>query len=49
MKFQITESLINKILGHLGRRPYQEVFQLIEEMQTELRAQPEAPKTEEPK
>lgn len=31
----ITLDLANKILGYLGKRPYEEVFQLIEQMQSE--------------
>ena len=35
MKISIT--LANEILGYLGSRPYQEVFQLIDKMQTAFR------------
>ncbi len=34
----ITLDLANKILGYLGKRPYEEVFQLIEQMQSEHKA-----------
>lgn len=43
---KISEQLINSILGYLGTRPYQEVFQLIEAVQREARegqAEPEKP------
>jgi len=36
---QISEQLLNAILGYLGSRPYQEVFQLIEALQTEAKNQ----------
>lgn len=31
----ITLDLANKILGYLGKRPYEEVFQLIDQFQSE--------------
>jgi hypothetical protein len=34
---KISDQLINSILGYLGTRPYQEVFQLIEAVQREAR------------
>lgn len=34
---KISDQLINSILGYLGTRPYQEVYQLIEAVQTEAR------------
>jgi len=37
----ISEKLLNAILGYLGARPYQEVFQLIEALQTEAKNQPQ--------
>jgi len=40
-KLQISTNLINGLLSYLGSRPYQEVFQLIEGIQTEARNQPE--------
>lgn len=51
MKLQLPIELANQILGYLGTRPYQEVFQLIAAMQdaakpSEAPAEPEAPKTE---
>lgn len=39
-KLQISEQLLNAIIGYLGTRPYQEVFQLVEAMQAEAKAQP---------
>lgn len=51
MKLQLPIETANQILGYLGTRPYQEVFQLIAAMQDaakppEAPAEPEAPKTE---
>jgi len=51
MKLQLPIELANQILGYLGTRPYQEVFQLIAAMQEAARppeapAEPEAPKAE---
>jgi len=37
---QISEQLLNALIGYLGTRPYQEVFQLVEAMQAEAKAQP---------
>ena len=34
---KISDQLINSILGYLGTRPYQEVFQLIDAVQKEAR------------
>ena len=36
-KLQFSAQLINAILGYLGTRPYQEVFQLIEGVQNEVK------------
>ena len=36
----ITTQVLNQILGYLGSRPYQEVFQLIEAIQNEAKNQP---------
>ena len=41
-KLQISEQLLNAIIGYLGTRPYQEVFQLVEAMQAEAKEQPKA-------
>jgi hypothetical protein len=38
-KLQFSAQLINAILGYLGTRPYQEVFQLIEGIQNEVKEQ----------
>ena len=51
MKLQLPIELANQILGYLGTRPYQEVFQLIAAMQEAARppeasVEPEAPKVE---
>ena len=45
-KLQISTQLLNSIMGYLGTRPYQEVFQLIEAVQNEAKNQPE-PKIDE--
>jgi hypothetical protein len=45
-KLQISAQLLNQIMGYLGTRPYQEVYQLIEAVQTEAKNQPE-PKQDE--
>jgi hypothetical protein len=36
----ISTQVLNQVLGYLGTRPYQEVFQLIEANQTEAKNQP---------
>jgi len=41
-KLQISEQLLNGIIGYLGTRPYQEVFQLVEALQAEAKNQPKA-------
>jgi len=45
-KLQVSTQLLNQIMGYLGTRPYQEVFQLIEAIQSEAKNQPE-PKQDE--
>jgi hypothetical protein len=39
-KLIISTQLLNSILGYLGSRPYQEVYQLIEALQNEAKNQP---------
>jgi hypothetical protein len=39
-KLQISTQTLNQIMGYLGTRPYQEVFQLIEAIQKEAKEQP---------
>lgn len=39
-KLTISAQVLNQILGYLGTRPYQEVFQLIEALQDEAKNQP---------
>ena len=39
-KIQISTHLLNQIMGYLGTRPYQEVFQLIDAVQSEAKNQP---------
>lgn len=41
-KLIISTPLLNSILGYLGTRPYQEVYQLIEALQNEAKNQPTA-------
>jgi len=49
-KITLTTQLVNAVLGYLGARPYQEVFQLIEAIQNEAKAPPQAqPQAEEQK
>ena len=45
-KLQISTQLLNQIMGYLGTRPYQEVFQLIEAIQNEAKNQPTPAPTE---
>ena len=44
MKIALSVDLVNQILGYLGTRPYQEVYQLIHSVQDA--AKPETPKVE---
>ena len=39
-KLPLSTQLLNSIMGYLGTRPYQEVFQLIEAIQKEAKEQP---------
>jgi len=39
MEIKLSINTINQILGYLGSRPYQEVFQLIEVIQKEAKEQ----------
>jgi hypothetical protein len=39
-KLQISTQTLNQIMGYLGTRPYQEVYQLIEAIQNEAKNQP---------
>ena len=39
-KLEVPAQLLNQILGYLGTRPYQEVFQLIAAIQNEAQNQP---------
>jgi len=46
-KLTLSTQLVNALLGYLGARPYQEVFQLIEALQKEAQANvTEQPKAE---
>ena len=45
-KITLSTQLANQIMGYLGTRPYQEVFQLIEAIQKEVQAQANADKQE---
>ena len=42
MDIKLSVNTVNQILGYLGSRPYQEVFQLIEAIQNEAKTQPQA-------
>ena len=46
-KLQVSTQLLNSIMGYLGTRPYQEVFQLIEAIQAEAKNQPSVEPTPE--
>jgi hypothetical protein len=37
-KMEVALDLMNEILGYLGTRPYQEVYQIIEKLQNEAKA-----------
>lgn len=39
-KITLSTQLVNAVLGYLGTRPYQEVFQLIDALQNEAKNQP---------
>lgn len=39
-KLILSTQLVNQIIGYLGTRPYQEVFQLVEGIQNEAKNQP---------
>ena len=39
-KITLSVQLVNTIMGYLGTRPYQEVFQLVEAIQKEAKEQP---------
>jgi hypothetical protein len=46
-KLTLSTQLVNQILGYLGSRPYQEVFQLVDALQKEAQANiAEQPKAE---
>ena len=47
-KITLSTQLINAVMGYLGTRPYQEVFQLIDGLQNEAKSQVK-PAVEEPK
>ena len=42
-KITLSINLVNQIMGYLGTRPYQEVFQIVEAMQAEAKAQAPSP------
>lgn len=46
-KLTLSTQLVNQILGYLGTRPYQEVFQMVDALQKEAQANiTEQPKAE---
>lgn len=45
-KVEISTQLLNVIVGYLGTRPYQEVFQMIQAIQNEAAKKPETPPAE---
>jgi len=46
-KLTLSTQLVNAVLGYLGSRPYQEVFQLVDALQKEAQANvTEQPKAE---
>lgn len=42
---QISAQLLNGIIGYLGTRPYQEVFQIVQALQNEVANQPKKDNT----
>ena len=42
-KITLSTTLVNNIMAYLGTRPFQEVFQLIQEVQKEAQAQQSTP------
>jgi len=42
-KITLPINLLNAIMGYLGKQPYDQVFQLIAEVQKEAQAQQETP------
>ena len=46
-KITLSTTLVNNIMAYLGTRPFQEVFQLIQEVQKEAQAQQPTPPTPE--
>ena len=42
-KLQISSQLLNAIIGYLGTRPYQEVYQMVQALQNEVANQPAPP------
>ena len=46
-EFKLSAQLLNSVMGYLGTRPYQEVFQLIDALQKEVTSQAEEPKKDE--
>ena len=46
MDIKLSVNTVNQILGYLGTRPYQEVFQLIQAIQEAAKPQEAEPKDE---
>lgn len=47
-KLNLSIQLVNQIMGYLGTRPYQEVFQLVDALQKEAQANANPISTETP-
>jgi hypothetical protein len=47
MNLQLPIETVNQVLGYLGTRPYQEVFQLIQAIQEAAKPKPTEAPTEE--
>lgn len=46
-EFKLSTQLLNSVMGYLGTRPYQEVFQLIDALQKEVTSQSQELKKDE--
>ena len=46
MRLSIDEKLLNKLVNYIGTKPFQEVFQLINEIQNDIKPIEEKPEQE---